>query len=204
MRAKALIAFVVIIIMIGIISNLENIKQGIGRWNLSMLEKAHPASCVEQNKSILDISTCLKKTGMAYEILGDTIEGDFRITFSKPYAESYVNVGDWKVIGEGSGIRETWKNDECYTHLDTKIPVLSKESRAIANKYIQKWFEANPEAISRYIEKVFETDSEVVISSLPLENIRNYTQYCPDYIAFHYLDDRPNTNFDKTILNKKP
>jgi hypothetical protein len=204
MRAKVLVALAAATIIIGIYLSLSSIKNGIGRWNLTKLEKIHPASCVEQNQSIQSISTCLNKIGIAYSILGDTIDGDFRILISKPYAEYFMNIENWKVRGEGVGIRDTWINDECYTHLDTKIPTLSEKTKETANKYVHKWFEANPEAISRYIENIVETDSEVIISSLPLENIRNYTQYCPDYIVFHYLDDRPNTDLDETVLKKKP
>jgi hypothetical protein len=200
-KILGIMGLVIILNAVGYLVYRENITQSIvGDYYYQRLQNIDLGSCITGSNDFQAIRICVNKFGSPIFILGDTINGNFRIYISKPYAENYVETKNWKWNGSGAGVRDSFHPNRCFIVQEVDVPTFTEEQKALIRNSIGKWYQANPEAERRYIIGVKKKNGNLVIESLPLEVFKNYTEYCPDYVGMNYLDDRPNLNLDETIV----
>jgi hypothetical protein len=178
------------------------VQQVIGLFYMRQLNKIRPSECIDGQKGFINIKPCFDKIKIKYIVLGDTVEGNFRVVLMKPFASASAEARNWELSAEGAGIHTTYQSQECYMEHNTKIPILSESEIQLLRKYADAWYTKNPEATHRFIEKVTDSDSELIVHSLPLEALKDYTLSCPEYFVFGHLDDRANTDLDVTVIPK--
>ena len=160
----------------------ERLVDSIGSYNFQRLEKMDFDRCIDGGNNFSKIRTCLNSFGIEYTVLGDTTQGNFRVTFSKLFAEAQTDVLDWKFQGVGSGITRPFNRKPCFL-LQNRVPILTEQEKKLLKTHINSWLEKNPEGFSRYVTKVVERDLTISIYSQPLlrlqeiqiqESIRRY------------------------------
>jgi hypothetical protein len=185
-----------------VFKNRDSIYSYVGSRNYANLEKIRISSCIGKENDFHKIRRCLDSFDSKYLILGDSVEGNFKVVFIKPFAEAYIEVVEWKISGGGAGITEAYENKPCFLHLSTTVPILSETEKVLLKLHFMRWVEKNPEAFQRYVTKVEETATEVVIYSQPLARLKDYVEYCEERESMKYLDVYKSMDLDEIAIKK--
>ena len=200
----ALLLVLISLVGWGAIVAVPAISQGIiGQAYYERLQKIGLDACAGNEIGFQKIRACLGNIGEEFSILGDTTEGNFRISIRKPYAEAFLEFSNWKTTSSGAGVRPTFLDIECFMHQNQMIPKFENREIELLKEYGPDWFKVNPESQSRYITRIVENGENVIVKSSPLGKLKDYVEYCPEQVSIKYLDDYGIIQNDETVLKKK-